>query len=72
VIFSLAEYHWGAGTTGVIGTSVRFRVRITEAFIFALFVEVFFAVGLGWTGARVRAIRVEVSEPTTATPAPTM
>jgi hypothetical protein len=50
VIFSLAEYHWGAGSSGVIGTSVRFAVRITEAFIFALFVEVFFAVGLGRTG----------------------
>jgi hypothetical protein len=72
VIFSLAEYHWGAGTTGVIGTSVRFLVRITEAFIFALFVEVFFAVGLGRTGTPAGATRVELTEPTTATPAPTM
>lgn len=72
VIFSLAEYHWGAGTTGVLGTTVRFLVRITEAFIFALFVEVFFAVGLGRTGAPARASRVELTESTTATPAPTM
>lgn len=52
IAFSLAEYHWGAGATGVIGTPVRFMVRITEAFIFALFVEVFFAVGLGRVGQR--------------------
>ena len=49
-----------------------FLVRITEAFIFALFVEVFFAVGLGRTGTPAGATRVELTDPTAATPAPTM
>ena len=69
IMFSLVEYHWGAGTTGVLGTSVRFLVRITEAFIFALFVDVFFAVGLCRTGTPARAPRVELTEPAPVTPA---
>jgi hypothetical protein len=55
VAFSIAEYHLDAGSTGIIGEPVRFMVRITEAFIFALFVQVFFAVGLGRTGRSTRA-----------------
>jgi hypothetical protein len=50
VLFSLLEYHYGVGSTGWIGEPVRFAVRITEAFIFMLFVELFFAVGLGRVG----------------------
>jgi hypothetical protein len=73
IVFSLAEYHWGAGSSGVIGTPVRFLVRITEAFIFALFVEVFFAIGLGRTGVRSGQLHAEPSnfDESVALPAPT-
>jgi hypothetical protein len=71
IVFSVAEYHLGAGSTGVIGEPVRFLVRITEAFIFALFVEVFFAVALGRTGRS--AFRVaESSEPKVPSPTATV
>lgn len=50
IAFSVAEYRLDAGSTGIYGGSIRFLVRITEAFVFALFVGVFFAVGLGRTG----------------------
>jgi hypothetical protein len=50
--FSLAEYHWHAGDTGVYGTAIRWLVRINESFIYALLIELFFAVGLGLVGRR--------------------
>jgi hypothetical protein len=52
IVFSVSEYHLDAGSTGILGEPVRFLVRITEAFIFALFVEVFFAIGLRCTGSQ--------------------
>jgi hypothetical protein len=62
VVFSVLEYQEGVGSTGWIGEPVRFAVRITEAFIFMLFVELFFAVGLGRVG------RPEVEETVPAEP----
>ncbi len=72
VVFSIAEYGMDAGSTGPIGTPVRFLVRITEAFIFALFVQVFFAVGLGRTGGTTAPVAepdMAASVPGPATPA---
>jgi hypothetical protein len=65
IVFSLAEYHFHAGDTGVVGTPIRFLVRITEAFVFALFTTGFFAVGLGRTGRT-----ADASDPAPAPTAP--
>jgi hypothetical protein len=68
-LFSFLEYHWGVswhgvGSSGPIGVPVRWLVRIVESFIFALFVEVFFAVLLGRTGIRpAREWQPPVQEP---------
>jgi hypothetical protein len=50
ILFSLAEYHWGAGSTGLVGQTVRWIVRVDESFIFAIFTLFYFGVGLGRTG----------------------
>ncbi|HEY2795912.1 MAG TPA: hypothetical protein VGJ28_26350 [Micromonosporaceae bacterium] len=52
ILCSLAEYHWGAGSSRLYGETVRFMVRVDESFIFAIFTLFFFAVGLGRTGRR--------------------
>jgi hypothetical protein len=61
VYFSLAEYHWHAGGAGVYGTAIRWLVRINESFIYALLIELFFAVGLGLVGRR--ASRTSAEKP---------
>ena len=48
--FSLVEYHLGVG--GLLGEVVRYAVRVTEAFVCLLLVELYFAVALGRTGPR--------------------
>jgi hypothetical protein len=65
VVFAVIDHYNHGRSTGVVGLPIRWLVRITEAFIFALFVEVFFAVGLGRTGARETptATPVEASRP---------
>jgi hypothetical protein len=47
----LAVLQWRIGVGGLFGEATRYGVRITEAFICLLLVEVYFAVGLGRTGA---------------------
>lgn len=68
IVFSLWENKWGAGSTGPIGTPVRWIVRINESFVYAIFTEFFLAVLLGWTGIRTsaRPASVEASDPSTA------
>ncbi len=51
IFFGLWEHKWNAGTTGLIGTPVRWIVRINESFIFAIAMNFFFAVLLGRTGS---------------------
>lgn len=48
IAFSLLEY--GVGLSGVAGEVTRYAVRIAEAFLFMLLVEIYLAVGLGRTG----------------------
>jgi hypothetical protein len=48
ITFSVLEY--GVGFSGVAGEVTRYAVRIAEAFLFMLLVELYFAVGLGLTG----------------------
>ncbi|MDP9240685.1 MAG: hypothetical protein M3O55_08635 [Actinomycetota bacterium] len=47
--FSIVQYH--IGDAGALEVVTRYAVRITEAFIFMLFIGLYFAVGLGRTGA---------------------
>lgn len=49
VVFSVLQYR--VGLTGVPGVAVRYAVRVTEAFVCMLLVDVYFAVLLGWTGS---------------------
>jgi hypothetical protein len=51
VCFSLLQYQ--VGVDGVLGEAIRYSVRITEAFVCLLVVELYFAVGLGRRGRRV-------------------
>jgi hypothetical protein len=51
LLFGLWEHKWGAGTTGIIGVPVRWMVRINESFVYAILVQIFFAVLLGRTGS---------------------
>jgi hypothetical protein len=48
VALSVLEYR--VGVAGVPGVAVRYGVRVTEAFVCLLLVELYLAVGLGWTG----------------------
>ncbi|MEX2203022.1 MAG: hypothetical protein WD965_02925 [Actinomycetota bacterium] len=50
IAFSVLEY--GVGLSGVAGEVTRYAVRIAEAFLFMLLVEMYFAMGLGRTGQR--------------------
>jgi hypothetical protein len=61
VCFSLLEYQSGVG--GVLGEAARYCVRITEAFVCLLLVELYFAVALRRTGRREL-----VAEPMAAAP----
>jgi hypothetical protein len=49
IVFSVVQYH--VGDTGTVELVTRYAVRITEAFVFMLFVGLYFAVGLGRTGS---------------------
>ncbi|PZS33631.1 MAG: hypothetical protein DLM59_06205 [Pseudonocardiales bacterium] len=49
IVFSVVQYH--IGDTGTLQVVTRYAVRVTEAFVFMLFVTLYFAVGLGRTGA---------------------
>lgn len=55
VALSVLEYQ--VGVDGVLGVAVRYGVRITEAFVCLLLVELYLAVGLGRTGRRDGAVR---------------
>jgi hypothetical protein len=46
--FSLLEYR--LGVDGVLGEAVRYAVRCTEAFVFLLAVQIYFAIALGRSG----------------------
>ena len=48
VTLSVLEYQ--VGVHGVAGVAIRYGVRVTEAFVCLLLVELYLAVGLGWTG----------------------
>jgi hypothetical protein len=48
IVLSVLEYQ--VGVDGVAGDAVRYGVRVTEAFICLLLVELYLAVGLGRTG----------------------
>jgi len=48
VAFSVLEY--GIGFAGAVGEATRYSVRIAEAFVCLLLIELYFAVGLGRTG----------------------
>ena len=48
ITLSVLEYR--VGVDGVLGAAVRYGVRVTEAFICLLLVELYFAVLLGRTG----------------------
>jgi hypothetical protein len=50
VTLSVLEYR--VGVDGVAGVAIRYGVRVNEAFICLLLVELYLAVGLGWTGRR--------------------
>jgi hypothetical protein len=52
IAFSVLEY--GIGFEGAIGEATRYAVRIYEAFLFMLLVELYFAVALGGTGSSTR------------------
>ena len=60
VAFSILEYQ--VGVEGFVGRAVRYGVRVTEGFITALLIGLFFAVALGWTG-RKAAHRAERRSP---------
>jgi hypothetical protein len=44
IVFSALQYH--IGDTGTLEVVTRYAVRLTEAFVFLLFLELYFAVGL--------------------------
>jgi hypothetical protein len=48
IALSVLEYQ--VGVDGVAGVAIRYGVRVTEAFICLLLVELYLAAGLGWTG----------------------
>jgi len=50
VALSVLEYQ--VGLDGVLGVAVRYGVRVTEAFVCLLLVELYLAVCLGRTGRR--------------------
>ena len=50
IVLSVLEYQ--VGVDGVAGVAVRYGVRVTEAFVCLLLVEVYLAVLLGRTGRR--------------------
>lgn len=50
VPLGLSVLEYGVGVTGFAGEAVRYGVRITEAFVCLLIVELYFAVALGRTG----------------------
>jgi hypothetical protein len=52
IAFSVLEY--AVGVSGVAGEVTRYGVRIAEAFLCMLLVELYFAVGLGRTGVEHR------------------
>lgn len=54
---AFAVLQYGVGVTGGAGEVIRYAVRITEAFVCLLLVELFFAVGLGRTGRRAAGVR---------------
>jgi hypothetical protein len=58
IAFSLLEY--GVGLSRVAGEVTRYAVRIAEASLFMLLVEIYLAVGLGRTDVpRSRAVSPE-------------
>jgi hypothetical protein len=52
IAFSVLEY--GIGFEGAIGEATRYAVRVYEAFLFMLLVELYFAVALDETGSSAR------------------
>jgi hypothetical protein len=52
IAFSVLEY--GIGFEGAVGEATRYAVRIYEAFLFMLLVELYFAVALGGIGLPAR------------------
>ncbi len=52
IVFSLLQY--GVGFTGLFGEATRYSVRIVEAFVCMLLVELYFAEGLGRKGRAAR------------------
>jgi len=54
VVFSVLQY--GIGVDGLAGEAVRYAVRITEAFVALLLIELYFAVGHGRTGRPAPAV----------------
>ena len=52
IAFSVLEH--GIGFEGAIGEATRYAVRIHEAFLFMLLVELYFAVALDETGSSAR------------------
>jgi hypothetical protein len=48
IAFSILQY--GIGFDGIVGEATRYAVRVAEAFIALLLVELYFAVGLGRVG----------------------
>ena len=64
VALSVLEYQ--IGVDGILGVAIQYGVRVTEAFVCLLLVELYLAVGLGWTGRR-RPVtdRAEVADPVT-------
>lgn len=50
IVLSVLEYR--VGVDGIVGTAVRYGVRITEAFVCMLLVQLYLAVALGRTGPR--------------------
>lgn len=61
IVFSIGQYQ--IGDTGALETVTRYAVRITEAFLFMLAISLYFAVGLGRTGAGRQAGHRSPAEP---------
>lgn len=61
IVFSIVQYH--IGDTGALEVITRYAVRITEAFVFMLAISLYFAVGLGRTGAGRQAGHRAPAEP---------
>jgi len=51
---AFSALHYGVGFDGVVGEATRYSVRIVEAFLCMLLVELYFAVALGRTGVGAR------------------